>query len=296
MSRNQDLPEDLTAEQVIALQDALLSNADRLLNAALTMLEGDDVALARSLAILGMEESGKAIALHERRRNIVYDPEGEPFVNGRLKDLWGQHRLKLDQVYDFLVNEKYWFGVETPDPEENAAVLGSIQAWRTDHNTFKQRGFYVDVLSDGTAIAPWDVEDTETVRAVIGHVHQIGWQLRLGEHIEAKSLEDATLGVPPATDEEIEEFKAMLERIQPKLPTDVDTRTNSLDEMIEMMHEGVESSEVHNVQYAFRLSSEPFENVGKRGYEAEDRQLRLLAQDSDPVSQGMKEPDAEEGE
>lgn len=296
MARNQDLPENLTAEQVVALEDALLSNADRLLNAALTMLEGDDVALARSLAILGMEESGKAIALHERRKNIVYAPEGESFVDDRLRDLWGQHRLKLDQVYDFLVNEEYWFDVEPPDPEENAAVLGFIQAWRTDQNTFKQRGFYVDVLSDGTPIVPWDVEDTEAVRAVIGHVHKIGWQLRLGEHIEAKTLEDTTRDVPPATDKEIEEFKAMWERIQPNLPTDVDTRTNSFNEMIEIMREGVKGTELHNAQYAFRLSSKPFQNVGKRGHEAEDRQLWLLSQGSDTLFEGTQDSDAEESE
>src|SRR5690625_5525941 len=77
MPRRQHLPDDLTPGQVVALQDALLSNADRLLQAAVAMLEGDSAPLARSLAILGMEESGKAIALHERRVRMAYAPEGE---------------------------------------------------------------------------------------------------------------------------------------------------------------------------------------------------------------------------
>lgn len=46
---------------------ALLANADRLLTHALGVLELGDVGLARSLAILGMEDSAKAIAIHERR-------------------------------------------------------------------------------------------------------------------------------------------------------------------------------------------------------------------------------------
>ena len=89
MAGKQHLPADLSPDQVIALQDALLANADRLLRAAVAMLDSENVSLARSLAILGMEESGKAIALHERRVQIASSPEGEPFVNQRLRDLWG---------------------------------------------------------------------------------------------------------------------------------------------------------------------------------------------------------------
>jgi AbiV family abortive infection protein len=49
------------------LQDALLANAHSLLTSALAVLDLGNVALARSLAILGLEESGKAIAVHNRR-------------------------------------------------------------------------------------------------------------------------------------------------------------------------------------------------------------------------------------
>lgn len=90
------------------------------------MLESDDVPLARSLAILGMEESGKAIALYWRRRQMAYASEGEPFVNERLQNLWREHGLKLETVHRLLVEEEYWFDVEPSDPKENERVLGTI--------------------------------------------------------------------------------------------------------------------------------------------------------------------------
>lgn len=58
MARKQHLPDVLSPSQVIALQDALLANANRLLEAALRSVEAENLPLARSLAILGMEESG----------------------------------------------------------------------------------------------------------------------------------------------------------------------------------------------------------------------------------------------
>lgn len=69
----------LSSAQVVQLQDALLANADALLTSALAVLDLRHVALARSLAILGLEEFGKAIAIHERRVQMAHAPEGEPF-------------------------------------------------------------------------------------------------------------------------------------------------------------------------------------------------------------------------
>src|SRR5699024_8116981 len=96
----------------------------------------------------------------------------------------------------FLVHEEYWFGVEPSDPEENARVLGAIEQWRRDHNQLKQRGFYVDVSPEGDPVTPEGVADVDAVREVVGHVHQIGWQLRLGEHIEGKRRLGARAGRP----------------------------------------------------------------------------------------------------
>jgi AbiV family abortive infection protein len=80
MAQNDALPA-MTPERVVQLQDELLANADRLLNSALAVLELGNVGLARSLAILGLEESGKAVAIHRRREEIAYEPEGSAFVN-----------------------------------------------------------------------------------------------------------------------------------------------------------------------------------------------------------------------
>lgn len=82
---------DLSPVQATALQDALLANADQLLTSSLQLLDAGQVALARSIAILGMEESGKAIALHDRRVAMAYADEGVPFVDAALQKLWASH-------------------------------------------------------------------------------------------------------------------------------------------------------------------------------------------------------------
>lgn len=266
MAARQSLPETLSPAQVIALQDALLENADRLLRAAITMLDNDEVALARSLAILGMEESGKAIALHERRVGIAYAPEGEAFVDKPLRELWGNHGLKLSAVYDFLVAEQYWFGVEPSDPAENERALGTIDAWRQDHNTFKQGGFYVDVSTEGDPIMPGSAADSDAVRDAIGHIHQVGWQLRLGEHIEGKRRRQAEEDVPPASDEEIARMRRTLRDADPE----------TAEHILESMRQGSVGERMNNAAYAFVLPKNPFENLGKPGYEAEERELALL--------------------
>lgn len=266
MARKQHLPENLTPEQVIALQDALLANADRLLSAALAALDGGDVPLARSLAILGMEESGKAIALHERRVMMAHVPEGEAFVDDRLRKLWREHHLKLDIVHHFLVDEQYWFGTEPSDPEENAEVLGTIDEWKREHNSYKQLGLYVDVSPEGDPITPEDAADADAVRAVIEYVHQIGWQLRLGEHIEGRGQESRQLDIPPATEEEIEETRQLMSSVDPE----------SVEEHLEFMREGSKGEKINNAAYGFPLPSNPFENVGRPGYEAQDRELFAL--------------------
>ena len=83
---------DLTGRQVVELQNALLSNADRLLTAALTALRDDNIALSRSPVILALEESGKAIARNLARRSpctsggfrLPARPKVSGFVNDRL--------------------------------------------------------------------------------------------------------------------------------------------------------------------------------------------------------------------
>lgn len=120
----------LTPLQVISLQDALLANADRLLTSALTLLEAGDIGLARSLAILGMEESGKAIALHRRRVQIAYEVEGAPFVNSWLEDLWASHQAKLELVHDLL---------EEQQPVRSRACRPRSEPGRTRHDQAMDR-------------------------------------------------------------------------------------------------------------------------------------------------------------
>lgn len=269
MVRKQHLPPDLSPSQVIALQDALLENANRLLEAALAMLDADNVPLAQSLVILGMEESGKAIALHERRVRMAYAPEGQSFVDKELKDLWASHALKLETVYDFLVREDYWFGEAPSDPLENQQVLGAIGEWKKHHNELKQRGFYVDVTEHGDPAIPQEIADTEDVRKVIDHVHQIGWQLRLGEHIEGKKRLEYEQDVSPASDEEIENARALIRNLD----------TEISENIIKSMREGKTGKKLNNVAYAFVLPENPFQNIGRPGYEAQDRELRALMED-----------------
>ncbi len=201
---------DLTPAQVDELQDALLTNADRLLTSAIAVLDLGHGALARSLAILGIEESAKVIALHDRRVAIAYAPEGAPFVDDRLRKLWSSHTRKLRLVHSFLVDERYWFGFGPSDPNENSSALGAVENWAARHNSLKQRGFYVDAASDGDVLSPQMLLDKQTLASVIAFVHQIGWQVRLGEHIEAKRQAEEAEAVPPATDADIERMRELL--------------------------------------------------------------------------------------
>ena len=236
---DESLPE-LNPSQVVRLQDALLANADALLTAALSVLELGQPALARSLAILGLEESGKAIAIHDRRSEMAFAEEGADFTTKQLRQLWTSHTSKLNAVYDFLVEERYWFDVEPPDPSANAAALGAVQGWARRHNTDKQRGFYVDVKPDGGAHGPAEVEvDATSLREIIDRVHQIGWQLRLGEHIEWRGQQDLTA---------------------------VDDR-----------HSDAEELRPRNVAYRFTPGGT--ERLGETGYEAMTREVEALRDD-----------------
>lgn len=269
---------DLSPDQVMALQDSLLTNADQLLTSSLQLLDAGRVALARSLAILGMEESGKAIALHDRRVGMAYADEGEPFVDAALQKLWGSHQAKLETVHHFLVQERYWFGVEAPDPDENAEYLGAIEEWTKTHRELKEAGFYVDVDPTGAALAPSRSVEAETVRQVVEHVHQIGWQLRLGEHIEGKQQASMEHDIPPATEEEVTAMRKTMCSLDPEM----------VDRIVEDMRAGTPGTPLNNAAYRIQLPDNPFANVGRPGYEAEDRELASLA-----VEVGLIQPDDE---
>jgi AbiV family abortive infection protein len=272
---------DLTPEQVEHLQDALLANADRLLGSAAVLLELGHAALARSLAILGLEESGKAIAIHERRVSMVRVAEGEAFRCDWLDALWASHERKLETVHRFLLEEPYWFDIEPPDPDRNAAYLGSIKSWARRHDRSKQRGFYVDLSRTGDVMAPTHVGDEAALREVIARVHQIGWQLRLGEHIEGKRQDEREAGTPSMTEEDLSWLDAV--------EASDEEGWKPLGEVKAALKKGIPGEPLANAAYRFNppgADRTPFRNLGKPGYEAETRELVWLSQELD-------EPEAE---
>ena len=255
--------------QVIALGDALLANADRLLSSSITLLDGGDVGLARSMAILAIEESGKAIALHERRLQMVWEPEGAQFRCEWLDALWASHTKKLDQVHQFLEEERYWFGEEPSEPARNLALLGTLRAWSKRHDKQKQRGFYVDLDRIGNPLSPADVRDEEHLRDLISYVHQIGWQLRLGEHIEGKAQAERERAVPPADPSELD-WLAL-----PGLDDQMVAKIRA------SLLAGKAGGALPNRAYSFISDPEAdaFRNVGRAGYEAESRELQRIARE-----------------
>lgn len=264
---------DLSPDQVIALLDEVLANADSLLTSAMALLDAGQVGRARAMAILGMEESGKAIALHERRVAMQYAEPGEPFMCKSLQELWPNHRKKLETVHRFLTWEEYWFGVEPSNPEENAAMLGTIEAWKEEHNTVKQRGFYVDLGVDGQPITPASVADEEQLGEVIAFVHQIGWQIRLGEHIEGKAQDERERDIEPRTPEQaawLDDVEALSQETRDAI------RASAL--------EGTPGTPLPNPAYRFNqpdADPNPFKNFGRPGYEAETREILRLKEDLD---------------
>lgn len=265
---------DLTPDQVVRLVDALLANADSLLTSAIAVLDLGHVALARSLAILGLEESGKAIAVHERRVQMGYIADGEPFRCEALDEVWSSHQKKLEAVHGFLVDEFYWFGAGPTDSDEIAARLGVITAWARRHDRSKQRGFYVDLAKSGDVIGPADDEGETNLRDVVTHVHQIGWQLRLGEHIEGKRQDERELGMPPAGEELIVWVDGIRVNDGPAAGFPDDVRQS--------MEQGRPGTPLPNSAYRFNVPGAdrtPFRNLDQPGYEAETRELRWLAAD-----------------
>lgn len=265
---------NLTPDQVVRLQDALLANANALLTSALALLDLGNVALARSLAILGLEESGKAIAIHDRRVAMCHIADGEAFRNNQLDELWASHEKKLEAVHHVLLEERYWFGVEPAGPDENAAYLGTIRAWSRRHDRSKQRRFYVDLGTTSEVLAPTDIPDEAALRDVIARVRQIGWQPRLGEHIEGKKQDKKEAGLPPLNDDD-----AAWLAIEEDEHAD-DVAREFRDGLQQAMKERISGESLPNDGYRFNppeADRSPFRNIGRPGYEAETREFMSLA-------------------
>jgi hypothetical protein len=116
-----------------------------------------------------------------------------------------------------------------------------------------------------------DARPVQTVAEVIARVHQIGWQLRLGEHIEATGEAERERGVPPSTEAELEDTRAMFsDALEPE----------AMDDLFSSLRDDTPGTHYNNAPYRLRLpepGSDPFANVSKPGYEAETRELVRLA-------------------
>jgi hypothetical protein len=118
-------------------------------------------------------------------------------------------------------------------------------------------------------LSPADVRDEEHLRDLISYVHQIGWQLRLGEHIEGKAQAERERAVPPANPSELG-WLAL---------------TSLDDEMVVKIRAsflaGKAGEALPNRAYSFISDPEadPFRNVGRAGYEAENRELQRVARE-----------------
>lgn len=169
-------------------------------------------------------------------------PEGEPFRCDRLDDLSASHQ-KLERP-----TPSWWTSPtrSTRSPlTENAGYLGAIEAWSRRHNRLKMWGFYADLIKTGAVMAPTDAADEESLRDAIAHVHQIGWQLRLGEHIEGKMQDEQEAGVPWVTEEDVAWMKGSHWAESPPEVRQIIT------DLVESIREGTPGQPLRNAVYSF---------------------------------------------
>jgi len=181
--------------EVEALYDETLSNAFYLTQDANLLLEDGSVGRAHALAVLALEECGKAILIQNAKiashaRNLT-DPE----LDDTFWREWRTHQPKLRAVREFLLKNKYWFDFQPPEPDE--LLLGSVDDYLADLDRFakegdtsKQRGLYVGIdKATGRPESPLDETNRAEVVELLRTAQQIGWQIRLGDHIEFVTTE-----------------------------------------------------------------------------------------------------------
>lgn len=185
----------LTNAQLEALYDELLENADQLCRDAEVLLEAESVERARALVILALEESAKAIAIHESRAEAAMTGSSVPSLDRAFWREWRAHVPKLRRVKAFLIEERYWFGLP-PKPNELLQgpldqYLETLSRWAHAYQDAKLSAFYVDVDPDSGDVLQAPVPDRSEVLAMIELVEQVGWQVRQGDHIVWRGHEEA---------------------------------------------------------------------------------------------------------
>jgi AbiV family abortive infection protein len=187
--------------EVEALYDATLSNAFYLTQDANVLLEKGSTGRAHALAILALEECGKAILIHNAKVASHNRQLPDPELDDTFWQSWRTHQPKLRAVREFLIQNRYWFDYQPPEPDE--LLLGSVEDYLAELDRFakegdssKQRGLYVGVdPATGKPVSPLDESGLDEVVEILRMAHQIGWQLRLGDHIEFVTTERST-GAP----------------------------------------------------------------------------------------------------
>lgn len=157
-------------------------------------------------------------------------------------------------------------------------ILGSVKRWASKHDKLKQRGFYVDIDKQGDPLAPSDLRDEEAIGRIIEFIHQIGWQLRQGEHIEGKRQDEQTSGVPAMEAEEL----SWLDRVESG--SDSEEERELFRDLRRSLERGTPGTPLRNEAYRFNppdADRAPFRNVGKPGYEALTRELLAMSEELD---------------
>ena len=106
----------------------------------------------------------------------------------------------------------------------------------------------MEIDKAGNALTPMGVADENSLADVIGHVHQIGWQLRLGEHIEATRQAEKERGLPPASEKDFEDMRQGLAGLDD---------AEFVLRLINEMREGSEGEPLDDRAYRLRLEQEP---------------------------------------
>ncbi len=184
------MPRKLTFVQVEDLYDEVLGNAFDLSKDARLLLDCGSIGHARALAVLAHEECGKAILIHHAKIASFQSGYKDPVLDDRFWKDWRTHQPKLRAVHEFIIREEYWFDVQPPPINEFllgdvSDYLTELDRWAAEGDSSKLRGLYVDVdQGTGNTFSPATDQGASEVVELLAIAHQIGWQIRLGDHIQ----------------------------------------------------------------------------------------------------------------
>ena len=148
-------------------REAILENADGLLQDALTLLNRNRYARSLALTVLAREELGK-LAMIVRASYAAAN--AEPYQWPRLQDRMHRHQAKLaaSALVEIILSASFGDGV---DPKKTLARLLQDPATQRTLNESKQVGFYVGVDASGLTRPADDVSDNRLGRCTTRRAH-----------------------------------------------------------------------------------------------------------------------------